>query len=101
MIIFIEKDGTTKGLVSPVTQLLRLGNIRRVSHVEPVNGALRWLFHLIRNRVHDDSYLAKFARYWPCKWQANIIDGPILGPFKNRRAAIEAEIRWIEKKLEG
>jgi hypothetical protein len=99
MIIFIKKDGITEGLVSPVTQLLQLGNIKRVSHIEPVNSVLRWLFHLIRCRVKDTSYLAAFTRYWPCQWRANIIGGPIIGPFKRRKDAIAAEILWINFTL--
>lgn len=99
MIIFIEKDGTTHGLVSPVTQLLQLGNVRRVSHIEPINSILRWLFHRIRSWVADTSCLAAFTRCWPCQWRANIIDGPIIGPFKNRKDAITAEVHWINSKL--
>lgn len=99
MIVFIEKDGTTKGLVSPVTQLLRLGNIRRVSHIEPTNAVLRWLFHCVRYQVADTSYLAAFTRCWPCQWRANIVNGPTMGPFRNRQDAIKAEVLWIETKL--
>ncbi len=97
MIVFIEKDGTTKGLVSPVTRLLRLGNIRRVSHVEPTNAVLRWLFYRIR--YWDTPYLVAFTRCWPCPWRANIVNGPIIGPFRNRQDAIKAEVLWIETKL--
>jgi|688.fasta_scaffold153642_2 hypothetical protein len=98
--VFIDTDGTTTGLASPVTQLLRLGDRQRVSHVEPCNWLLRQLFHLIRIRVTDESALAAFTRQWSCRWQANIFNGPTLGPFRRRETAIAAEIHWINQELE-
>jgi hypothetical protein len=79
---------------------LKLKNKVRVSHVEPVSPTLRWLFHFIRKRVKDESHLASFTRFWPCLWQARIFDGPILGPYKTRKQAIEAEIHFIETCME-
>ena len=98
--IFIDDDGTTQGIKSPVTEALNLGNRQRVSHVEPINRTLRWLFHQLRSRVSDDSYIAGFTRRWPCKWQANLFYGPTLGPFRSRQQAIDAEIQWINQTLE-
>lgn len=98
--IFIDEDGMTHGLASPLTKALGLEERRRVSHVEPVNRALRWLFHAIRRRVSDESKAAAFTRRWPCKWQANIFNGPTLGPFNDRAAAITAEISCINSQLE-
>ena len=68
---------------------------RRASHVEPVKPVLRWCFHFIRKRVNDESWIAWFTRWWPCHWQANIINGPTLGPFWPRSAAIKAEQDWL------
>ena len=31
------------------------------------------------------------------KWFAEIVDGPVLGPFDKRAEAIEAEIDWLRK----
>lgn len=93
--IFIDEDGMTHGLKSSLTEALGLRNRERVSHVEPVNRALRWLFHFIRSRVSDESRLAEFTRRWPCRWQANIFSGPTLGPFRVRQAAIDAEVAWL------
>lgn len=70
---------------------------RRASHVEPVNPVLRWMFHSIRSRVSDDSAAAELTRKFPCRWRARIFDGPTLGPFNNRAAAIAAEVEWINK----
>ncbi len=100
-VIFIEEDGTVRGLASPVTRLLGLSDRRRVSHVEPVNRTLRWLFHAIRKRVSDSSRLANFTRRWPCRWQARVFGGPVLGPFRCRQSAINAEIAYINSQLEG
>jgi len=98
--IFIDEDGNVSGLVSPLTQALGLSERRRVSHVEPVNQVLRVLFHAIRRRVSDESRAAAFTRKWPCKWQANIFNGPTLGPFRKRSHAITAEISYINLEME-
>jgi hypothetical protein len=100
MRLIIHTDGRVEALESDITRELGLHSKTRVSHIEPVNPALRQLFHLIRKRVKDDSLLASWTRRWPCKWQARIFDGPVLGPFKNRQAALAAEINFIEEKLE-
>ena len=99
--VFIDDDGMTSGLASPLTEALSLSERRRVSHVEPVNRPLRWLFHRIRRRVTDESRAAEFTRKWPCNWQANILEGPVLGPFKQRSNAILAEISYINFKMES
>lgn len=98
--VFINTDGTVVGLESEITRLLKLGNRRRVSHVEPVNPLLRRLFHAIRRRVADDSALAEFTRRWPCCWQARVFDGPVLGPFRRRADAIAAEIEFLNSEIE-
>lgn len=100
-VIFIDNDGTVRGLESPLTKLLALKDRRRVSHIEPVNRLLRWLFHYIRYKVSDDSRLAGFTRRWPCRWQANIFDGPVLGPFRSRSEAVDAEVSWINEAMEN
>ena len=98
--VFINDDGETFGVSSHLTKLLALPHRSRMSHVEPVNKALRWLFYFIRDRVSDESFLASFTRQWPCKWQANISSGPKLGPFNSRSEAIRHEIDWINNFFE-
>jgi len=99
-VIFIEADGTVRGIHSTLTEDVISGTRRRASHVEPVNRALRWLFHQIRSRTSDESLAANFTRKWPCHWQARIFDGPTLGPFCRRQEAIAAEISFINLQLE-
>ena len=70
---------------------------QRVSQVEPVNGILRWAFYLIRTRVKEDSWAALFTRLWPCQWQARIFNGQTSRPFASRRAAINCEIREVDR----
>lgn len=98
--VIVENDGTVKGISSPVTQALGLRDKKRVSHIEPVNKTLRWLFYLIRDRFSDESMAAKFTRKWPCLWQARIFNGPTMGPFASRRSAVMAEVAWITTKME-
>ncbi len=69
---------------------------KRASHVEPVNPVLRWLFRCLRAATHHrEGAVAAFTRRWPCDWQATIIAGPTLGPFRTRKEAIEAEVAWL------
>ena len=98
--VIVENDGTVKGISSPVTQALGLRDKKRVSHIEPVNKTLRWLFYLIRDHFSDESMAAKFTRKWPCLWQARIFNGPTMGPFASRQSAIMAEVAWITTKME-
>lgn len=99
MVIQIDSVGNTTGIKSDLTEKLKLPNRQRVSHVEPVNRLARWLFHQIRSRVDDESKAAAFTRLWPCRWRARIFEGPTLGPFWSRRAAIAAEVMWINYSL--
>ena len=74
-------------------------HVRRVSHVEPVALVPRALFYAIRLIVRDESRAAAWTRRWPVVWQARIFDGPTLGPYDDRSAAIEAEVEWITNNL--
>lgn len=78
----IEPDGTVLALYSdelePLLKVLLTqgkGTITRASHVEP-NSAGGWTADL------------------------SPVDGPMLGPFPTRAAALAAETAWIEKHLE-
>jgi hypothetical protein len=97
--VFVQADGTIKGIASPVTEGLGLVR-RRASHVEPQRRTLRWVFHLIRRCVNDESRMAAFTRNWPCQWRVRLLDsGEILGPFTDRATAIDEEVRVINERL--
>jgi len=70
--LVIGPDGEITTLYQEVLDLAALGaqRIERASHVEP-----------------DDQ-----GRWW-----AQIIDGPLLGPFPFRSAALAAEVEWLLK----
>jgi len=68
----------------------------RASHVEPTSPTLKALFRRLRFEHDDDSNVAAWTRTWTCEWEANIINGPTLGPFSDRDEAIAAEIAWLE-----
>lgn len=76
-----------------------VSDTRRASYIEPFNPFLRFLFHLIRGPISDESRLAEFTRRWPCKWRANVFDhrvpNKVIGPFNSRQEAIDAEIKYI------
>ena len=84
-------------LAAALTDSIGTPEKNRASHVEPINRALRFLFHAIRSRVADDSRLAEWTRGWKCLWRARIFDGPTLQPFVDRAAAIQAEVDWLEE----
>lgn len=75
--IFILPDGTVKFLYyDELKPLLSVGptyDVIRASHVDPerTNDGLKW-----------------FANMFP-------VNGPKLGPFETRAAAIKAEIDWL------
>ena len=72
MQIVIGTDGSARCLYGEELELETLGRvtITRASHVEP-----------------DDSG----------HWFATIIDGPVLGPFARRSAALQAEADWLNE----
>lgn len=101
-VINFTEDGSMEFVSNPQLQpLTELGTPQktRVSHVEPANIFLRWCFHAIRSRVADTSCIAQFTRLWPCLWQARLLVAPIvLGPYRHRYKAIEAELQWLRNE---
>lgn len=74
MKIIVEKDGNIRFMYSDdFCDLMDEGKYKvcRVSHVEPCDGG----------------------------WSADLtpINGPILGPYKKRKDALDAEIEWINE----
>jgi hypothetical protein len=74
---------------------------RRASHVLPTNTLLRAIFRWLRDRCGEKGLVASFTRRWPCIWQADLApsNGPVLGPFRRRQDAIDAEIAWLEANI--
>jgi hypothetical protein len=74
----------------------------RVSHVLPVNPVLRIIFRYLRDKFGEKGLIAKFTRIWPVSWNADMSptgQAIVLGPFRRRRQAIEAEIAWLKANL--
>lgn len=80
-LLIIRPDGRLECVYSdalrPVLTRLGLVRIRRASHVEPCEeqGRIGWLADL------------------------SPMNGPNLGPFKTRTAAIRAELAWLRRHL--
>jgi hypothetical protein len=74
MILHCMPDGTVRCLYTEAIPLDAIGKlaIKRASHVEP----------------DDDG-----------RWVAHIVDGPTLGPFACRSAALAAEIEYLESRM--
>jgi len=77
--------------------------IRRASHVEPASGLpLEALCQLAaRQWPHGmpANYSAELQHLWPNAWWAAMVDGPVLGPFETRAAALAAEDAWLQEHL--
>lgn len=72
MEIIIHSNGAAQCVYSEMIPVRELGlvDIRRASHVEPIENGL---------------------------WTADLtpVNGPVLGPFENRTAALAAETNWL------
>jgi len=75
-ILHIEIDGSITTIYNEAFDLNTLGRVQieRASHVEPTDDA---------------------------QWTADLapVGGPVLGPFKHRSEALEAEVNWLEDWL--
>ena len=74
MELLISPTGNVKAIYSELLDLAALGSqqISRASHVEPDRRG---------------------------RWFAQVIDGPVLGPFEKRSEAITAEVVWLSAAL--
>jgi len=50
-----------------------------------------------------EATIERVSNVEPCEggWEARIIDGPTLGPFRLRQQALDAEIEYLEEKIFG
>lgn len=76
--INFNQDGTADTIYTEAIDLTEIGinHIVRASHVEP----------------NDDG-----------SWSADMApsDGPVLGPFRTRSEALDAEVTWLNNKMFG
>lgn len=101
VLVSIDEFGCARFLVNSDSQgLLTVDcTVKRASHVEPVNFALRVLFYLLRFLFTDTGKVADWTRNWPCYWRVNLapVGGPIMpADFAKRSTAIEYEVAWLE-----
>lgn len=79
VVVKVDTDGTLHFIWSDkLIELLETGRgeVRRASHVEPTDRGL---------------------------WGADLspVDGPLLGPFRTRREALDAEVAWLKENYMG
>jgi hypothetical protein len=83
MTFVIDEKGDMLFLVTEAIEgsmFAREADIRRASHVEPANWALRVLFHILRRFLGDKGRMSDFTRRWNCLWRVNTkpMGGPVL-----------------------
>ena len=101
VMVFIE-SGSIVALYDSTSQPLfaELGasEIRRASHVEPCNAALRFAFHFLRSVFGESGTVAEWTRNFRGSWRINMspVNGPILSQhYSSRAEAITAEVEWF------
>ena len=104
--LIIDENGDCKMILTQTAKQLNLTDSpsARASHVEPVNVVLRFLFHVIRRIVRDDSATAGWTRVWPCLWRVNMSPvgaGILPVHYSNRQAAIDAEVEALNRFFIG
>lgn len=104
IIITVDEQGRTTHLLDhPLTEIPEHAEVRRASHIEPMDPCLRYQFYQIRDKFGDDSVMADRTRAWECVWQVNLspVGGPTERWFWSRDEAIEFEINWLNRNFLG
>jgi hypothetical protein len=97
-VIIIEPDGVLRCLGDdPILAHVGEAETRRASHVVPLARLPRLAFIAIRSVVSDHGSVAAWCRLWRGPWIADLspVNGPTLGPFTDRAAALDAERGWL------
>ena len=100
MKIRFDRDGTARTIYGEEIDLAKLGTVelRRASHVDPTaeltEAARIWLLDK-NEEMHQHLASASPSESY---WWANMMpmNGPVLGPFDTRSAALAAEVAWID-----
>lgn len=85
-----DDQSTAAGIVA---EIAGRSTKRRASHIEPCSPALRVAFHAVR---WFGERAVAWTRSWPCLWRVRIVGGPTFGEYRDRSAAIAAEVAWLE-----
>jgi hypothetical protein len=99
--IRFSKDGSARAIYGEEIDLEELGvvKLRRASRVEPTSelsdSAREWLYGALEE-LSDHMTAAKPKK---SLWWADMIpmNGPVLGPFNTRSAALKAEVMWLNE----
>jgi len=105
-VIRVSPTGQMTFLADPALMALASkgeAKIRRASHVEPTHTILRLTFHVLRWLCGEGGKIAAWTRRWNVAWRVNLAPsaGPVLGPFCDRPAAINAEVAWLQSNNFG
>jgi hypothetical protein len=75
--------------------------LARASHVVPISRPKRWAFRLFRRLFGETGRVAAWTRTWRGPWRVDLgpSAGPVIQPFNDRLAAIDAEVAWLNQHL--
>lgn len=75
--------------------------VYRASHIEPVDPILRGVFHLTRKLFGDKGRVSAWTRRWSILWRVNMSPsgGGIIGIYRDRSKAIDAELAWLRRSM--
>lgn len=96
--LVVNEDGTVEQIVSD--EMIKLDGaetVRRASHVLPFDPVKMTAFWLLRKTFGDKGRVSDWTRRWKGMHIVLIVGGPILGPFRSRKVALEAEVEWLER----
>lgn len=97
MILLLRPDGEIIALAHPERDLPlleglgRVVEVRRAGRVLPAPPARRAAFRLLRGLLGWSRAVREWTRRWPGPWIVRLPDGSILGPFREREEALQAE----------
>lgn len=94
----VNLDGTIEQIVSDdMIQIDGDREVRRASNVLPLDPMKRIAFVALRKIFGEKGRVSDWTRTWKGPQIVKIVDGPILGPFRDRKTALDREVQWLLK----
>jgi hypothetical protein len=100
--IVVNEDGSIEQIVTDdMVAFEGEATTTRASNVVPEPLFKQLVFIKLREWFGDQGRVADWTRRWKGPHIACMVDGPVLGPYPSRQAALDAEMRWLLKNRFG